>query len=91
MKKNIQAAKAFEGWTPPEEIKEKPFRLEDTRLAGKSKDDVAEKLGGPDGKKVHNGLEIWVYRKFRPTEGDPKLLTLYVEFDGDVVQGTKGN
>lgn len=90
MKRSIAAAEKFKDWKPPANVKEKEFFLADTRIVGKSRAEVVEKLGEPDGKKVFNGLETWIYRKVRISAEDPQHITVYVEWEDDKVLRTVG-
>lgn len=91
MKKSVEVVKGFGDWKPPEELKLKSFPILGTHVVGKTKVELVEILGQPDVKRVFNGMEVWDYQKVPMEKGSEKLLTLFVEFEGDKVSGTKGN
>lgn len=91
MRKSVAAAKRFAGWTQPTEIKEKTFDASDTAVVGNRKAGIVRKFGQPDGKRVYNGREIWEYDRVRMAANNPETLTIFLEFDGDVVTSAVGN
>jgi hypothetical protein len=91
MHKAVAIAKGFANWAPPEEIREKGFSLSDPMLVGTKKSSIIKALGQPDGKRVSNGNEIWEYQKVRLALDKPETVTIYLEFDGDVVTNSVGN
>lgn len=91
MRRSIESARGFAGWKPPASGGEKRFSVADTDVVGKSKREVTARFGEPDVKKVHAGAEWWEYHQVPLTPESPQTLTIYLEFDGDVVTNSVGN
>ena len=91
MHRSIETARAFAGWKPPASGGVKRFSVADTDVVGKSKREVTTRFGEPDVKKVHAGAEWWEYHEVPLTPDSPQTLTIYLEFDGDIVTNSVGN
>ena len=52
---------------------------------------LVDKLGEPDVKCVFDAREVWHYEKVPMGKDDPRLLTIYLEFEGDRVVKSTGN
>jgi hypothetical protein len=91
MQKSVTIAEGFAGWKQPSKVIVKPFIVADTGVQGQSKSIVLRKLGEPDEKRVFNGREVWEYQKVRLVREKPKTVTVYLEFDGDLVVSAAGN
>ena len=91
MKKSIVAAQAIAGWERPGPVKDKAFLVSDTDIEGERKATVVRRLGQPDAKKVFNGREIWEYERVKLAAGSADTLTIFVEFEGDIVASSVGN
>ena len=91
MKKSVAIASGFADWSPPTEIKEKPFDLADAEVAGSEKANIISSLGQPDAKRVFNGNEIWEYEKVRLAPDKAETVTIFMEFDGEFVTTSAEN
>ena len=83
--RSVNAAQRISGWSEPGAIQEKPFTLQATGVEGKNKSEVLRELGEPDAKQVVAGSEVWEYDLVPLSSGNPKTLSIVIEFDGDKV------
>lgn len=92
MKRAVRAAAAIGDWQRSGPVQTKPFYATTSGIAnGDRKTAVVVRLGQPDAKKVFNGNEWWEYEQVRMSPENPQLLTLFLEFDGDVLISSAGN
>lgn len=91
MRKTVSVAKIFSHWVQPSSVKKKAFALADTGIRGQNKSTVLKNLGEPDFKKVFNGREVWVYKQVPVAQNNPKTISIFLEFEGDLVTSSSGN
>lgn len=91
MRESVEVAKGFAHWVQPAEVKTKNFALADTGVRGQNKSGVLKSLGEPDFKKVFNGREVWVYKQVPVAPNNPKTMSIFLEFEGNVVASSRGN
>lgn len=91
MRKSVSVAKGFAKWVQPAAVKTKSFALGDTGVRGQNKSAVLKSLGEPDFKKVFNGREVWVYKQVPVAPNNTKTISIFLEFEGDVVASSSGN
>lgn len=91
MQRAVVAAQAIGGWERSGPVVDKPFFATGTDLRGERKAAVVRRYGQPDAKKVHAGREWWEYERVPVSRDDPRQLTVFIEFDGDVVASSAAN
>jgi hypothetical protein len=91
MKRSVEAARGLVDWDQPASTREKSFSVGDTVVMGKRKSEVVGKLGQPDAKRVFDGQEIWEYREVPFAANNPRTMTIYLTFNGDIVASSAGN
>lgn len=85
MHDSVRAARAIGDWQRRAPVQDKRFYAVGEDVRGAHKAAVVRRYGEPDAKKVHAGREWWEYERVPVSADNPQRLTLFVEFDGDVV------
>lgn len=91
MRNTVAVAREIGDWEPPAGPRTKVFYVTGHDIRGLSKSALLGRFGQPSVKKIFNGIEVWEYREVPMSASDPRKLSLFVEFDGDVVRQSMGN
>lgn len=91
MQDAVEVARGLANWQQPATPRPKSFTVGDTVVMGNSKSQVVGRLGEPDAKRVYRGREVWEYRDVPFAANNPRSLTIFLTFDGDIVTSSGGN
>ena len=82
----VTLAQKIAAWSPSTSQR-KQISVEDFDVKGLSRSEVVEKLGEPVAKTISNGQERWEYLGVPAGTATNTYVTVFVDFDGDLVAG----